>query len=171
MANLKDIIAYILQNYPSNMKHELSNARVTKMVYLADWRNCLQSKGQVSDIEWYFDNFGPFVWDVKKAAEEFPEIFDVGSEKNMYGSTKTIFRIKDDSFKPDLTKSEKKSIDFIIGVSSKKYWDNFIKLVYSTHPIASSERYSYLNLGEKAAEYRELKDAQYLTPPPSPSKP
>ena len=49
MANLKDIIAYILQNYPSNMKHELSNARVTKMIYLADWRNCLRSKGQVSD--------------------------------------------------------------------------------------------------------------------------
>lgn len=49
MANLKDIIAYILQNYPSNKKHELSNARVTKMVYLADWRNCLRSKGQVSD--------------------------------------------------------------------------------------------------------------------------
>ena len=89
----------------------------------------------------------------------------------MYGSTKTIFRIKDDSFKPDLTNSEKKSIDHIIGVSSKKYWDNFIKLVYSTHPIASSERYSYLNLGEKAAEYQELRDAQYLTPPPSPSKP
>ena len=103
--------------------------------------------------------FGPFVWDVKKAAEEFPEIFDVGSEKNMYGSTKTIFQIKDDSFKPDLTNSEKKSIDHIIGVSSKKYWDNFIKLLYSTHPIASSERYSYLNLGEKAAEYRELRDA------------
>ena len=77
----------------------------------------------------------------------------------MYGSTKTIFQIKDDSFKPDLTNSEKKSIDHIIGVSSKKYWDNFIKLLYSTHPIASSERYSYLNLGEKAAEYRELRDA------------
>ena len=75
MANLKDIIAYILQNYPSNMKHELLNARVTKMVYLADWRNCVRSKGQVSDIKWYFDNFGPFVWDVKKAAEEFSRDF------------------------------------------------------------------------------------------------
>ena len=94
MANLKDIIAYILQNYPSNMKHELSNARVTKMVYLADWRNCLQSKGQVSDIEWYFDNFGPFVWDVKKAAEEFPEIFTLGPKKTCMAQPKRFFELR-----------------------------------------------------------------------------
>lgn len=48
MAELRDVIAYILQRYPEDMAGELSNARVTKMVYLSDWRNCLRGKGQIS---------------------------------------------------------------------------------------------------------------------------
>ena len=32
--HLRDIVAYVCKNYP--YKDELSNARVTKMVYLAD---------------------------------------------------------------------------------------------------------------------------------------
>ncbi len=52
-------------------------------------------------------------------------------------------------------KEEKASLDYIIEVTKKLYWGDFIKLVYATHPIASSERYSYLNLIEKADEYKK----------------
>lgn len=159
MAQLKDIIAYIISIYPENMSDELSNARVTKMVYLSDWRNCLRDKGQISDIRWYFDNFGPFVWDVKKEAEENKDIFEVNSVPNMFGTPKTLFRLRDKNYTPNLTKSEMASIQHIVSISSKKYWNDFIKLVYSTHPIASSERYSFLDLVSKAKEYKLQRDA------------
>jgi Protein of unknown function (DUF4065) len=157
MADLQDIMAYIIQAYPSVMEHELSNARLTKMVYLSDWHMALNHGRQISDIKWYFDNFGPFVRDVEITAVSSNDIFSVDLGTNAYGQPKKTFSLKNSSFKPRLTTAEKKSIDHIVDVTRKLYWDDFIKLVYSTHPIASSERYSYLNLVNKAAEYKKRK--------------
>jgi hypothetical protein len=156
MADLKDVIAYFISNYPDSMKDELSNARLTKMVYLADWHSCINQRGQITDISWYFDNYGPFVRDVEVAANDHPDLFIVENVKNRYGSTKKKFALRK-TYTPKLTENERKSLDHIIGVTSKLYWNDFIRLVYGTHPIASSERYDSLDLRAKAREYRDLK--------------
>jgi len=158
MAELKDVIAYLLKNYPEHMRGELSNARVTKMIYLADWHSCLRGKGQITGINWYFDNYGPFVWDIAKTAEENADIFEMVETTNAYGGRKKLLRLRDKGYEPDLTKSEKKSVDHIIEVASKLFWKDFIKLVYSTHPIASSERYEFLDLSELAEEYKLVRE-------------
>lgn len=157
MAELKDVMAYIIANYPKSMSAELSNARLTKMVYLADWHSCLRGKGQISNVDWYFDNYGPFVWDIKRTADKYPDIFKVDEKENMYGSSKRVFELCGD-YAPSLTSSEIKSLDHIIKVGSQRYWNDFIKLVYSTYPVSSSERYSSLDLETKADEYRKLRD-------------
>lgn len=154
MASLKDVIAYLLQNYPS--KHELSNARVTKLVYLSDWRHCLKNERQITDIDWYFDNYGPFVWDIKETVDSHPELFIVVQTNNIYGSPKNLFELKDKHYHPVLNDDEKSALDHIIKVTKPLYWNDFIKLVYSTYPITSSDRYSKLNLSEKAVEYQSL---------------
>ena len=46
-----------------------------------------------------------------------------------------------------------KSIDHVINETKNLNWDQFIRLVYSTFPIASAERYTYIDLIEKAKEY------------------
>ncbi|SCX00767.1 hypothetical protein DSM25558_0174 [Agrobacterium sp. DSM 25558] len=153
MAEIHDVMAYIIQNYPS--KHELSNARLTKMVYLADWRQAISEGRQISTIKWYFDNFGPFVRDVETTAAFRDDLFATDLGSNMYGQPKKSFTMKDTSYKPKLSSSEKAAIDHIIEVTKRLYWKDFIKLVYSTHPIASSERYSTLDLVQKAKEYGE----------------
>ena len=66
---LKYIMYYIIKNYPNQLKQELSNARLTKTVYLADWKQAIIKHRQISDIKWYFDNYGPFVNDIKHEAE------------------------------------------------------------------------------------------------------
>lgn len=157
MAKLYDVMAYLIQNYPNHMAHELSNARLTKMVYLADWHQALNQKRQITDIKWYFDNFGPFVHDIENEAAERDDLFVVDLGSNIYGQAKKSFALRDVSYNPVLDEDEVKSLDHIIGVTSKLYWAPFIKLVYSTHPIASSERYSYLNLVDKSAEYQAIK--------------
>lgn len=151
MAALKDIIAYILKVYPH--KFELSNARVTKMIYLADWRHAITSSCQVSPISWYFNNYGPFVWDVKDTALANPELFDVQETTNAYGDSKILLSLKDDDYILQLSEEERKSIDHVIEKTKALNWNSFIRLVYSTYPIASSERYTHLNLEEKASEY------------------
>jgi hypothetical protein len=153
MAELHDVMAYIIQKYP--VKHELSNARLTKMVYLADWRQAISQGKQITSIRWYFDNFGPFVRDVETTAAFRDDIFATDLGSNMYGQPKKSFTMKTQNYRPQLTVSEEAAIEHIIEVTKGLYWKDFIKLVYSTHPIASSERYSFLDLVQKAKEYGE----------------
>lgn len=151
MKKLTQIIAYILDKYP--YKDELSNARVTKMIYLSDWRNAILNRAQLSDINWYFDNHGPFVWDVLNEVSNNNTIFTVCNGINMYGGSKRKFSINKKIDYNLLSDQDIKVIDKIIETTKSLNWNQFIQLVYSTYPIASSERYTNLNLIEKADEF------------------
>lgn len=128
MASIIDISQYIAQNYPH--KNELSNARLTKMIYLADWHHCLNEGKQISEITWYFDNFGPFVWDVYNEIRERRDLFSIKITKNFFGKEKKLIRLNN-KINPSLSKSERVSIDKIIEKTQNLYWDKFINLVYS----------------------------------------
>jgi hypothetical protein len=160
MAKLVDTIGYIISNYPDNIRHELSNARLTKMVYLSDWKHVLSNGSQISDIDWYFDNYGPFVWDIEREAKNYPNIFKINNQTNAYGKRKKTYSLYPNDQNFLLTDSEKAAVDHIIDVTKKLFWDDFIQLVYSTHPVSSSERYTYLNLVGKGDEYRALRNKQ-----------
>lgn len=158
MAHLHDVMAYLIQHYPTHMAHELSNARLTKMVYLADWHQALTNGRQITEVRWYFDNFGPFVRDIEQTAAERDDLFVVDLGSNMYGQAKKKFALRSPEYVPGLSDDERRSCDHIIEVTKKLYWAPFINLVYSTHPIASSERYTFLDLVSKAAEYRHQQE-------------
>ncbi len=152
MEHLRDIVAYICRNYP--YQDELSNARVTKMVYLADWRSAILREKQLTNLEWEFSHYGPYVDDVIQVAEGDPA-FEVVSTRNLYGGQKELFRVADDVAYPSVTDEEKELLDFVISSSASKNWDDFIKLVYSTYPIVTQERFSKLDLVKLAGEYQE----------------
>lgn len=162
MAALKDVIAYILQHYPH--RHELSDARVTKMVYLSDWKHVLETGEQATPIRWYFHNYGPYVRDVLDTARDHPHLFRIAYETNAYGDMKKVLDIQDPSYQPRLTESERQAIDHVIEVTKPLTWDPFIGLVYSTHPIVSSERYSFLDLKKAAREYKESRVYNEVSP-------
>lgn len=144
MAKIKDVTAYICAKYPH--KDELSKARVTKLVYLADWKSAQKSKKQLTKIEWYFHNYGPYVDAVVNAATKDPR-FDMVSTSTMYGDSKTLFTIKSNAnFEKGLTEEEQKIIDEVISDTKKLYWDSFIKHVYDTYPIRVTDRHETLNL-------------------------
>lgn len=56
---------------------------------------------------------------------------------------------------PSLTDEEKDLLDFVINSSASKNWDDFIKLVYSTYPIVTQERFAKLDLIALACEYEK----------------
>lgn len=155
MKKLRDVIAFILENYPH--KKELSNARLTKLVYLSDWHFCLKKDEQITPIKWYFDNYGPFVWDVKQEVEKYPDLFTIEQTTNAHGSSKNLIKILKFPRDISLTDDEKESLEKIMEITKNMYWDDFIKLVYSTYPILSTERYSYLHLESLAKRYKESK--------------
>ena len=157
MAELKEILAYLLKKYPDKDREALSNARVTKMIFLSDWYQAIHHEKQISTIEWVFATYGPFVWDVYNEAEKNPDLFTIKETGNMYyAQKKNLFQLDNKDYEPDLTEIEKQSIDHVIKVTHELNWSDFIKLVYSTHPVMSSERYSKLDLIAKAKEYEPL---------------
>lgn len=143
-ASLGDIVAYLADTYP--IKSELSKARITKMVYLADWASAKKHKKQLSNIRWFFHNFGPYVDDVIETARSDPRL-KVISGTNMYGDRKErIDYIGAGKEEKRLTSEEKAILDEVISETKSLYWQEFIRLVYSTPPIKNSNRYTYLDL-------------------------
>ena len=156
MAELKDVMAWIIKTYPH--QSELSNARLTKMVYLSDWHHTVYSNARMTDIDWYFDNHGPFVWDVKNKASEEQDWFRIIETTNMYGSRKSVIKLRNQNFDGAvLSDSEKSSISKMVDRTKGLYWDDFITFVYSTFPILISEKYSNLDLEVFAMKFREEK--------------
>ena len=160
MVELIDIISYILKNYPH--KTELSNARLTKMIYLIDWRSAFDYGEQITNINWYFDNYGPFVHDVEDVINNNSGLIKRVDTYTIYGTKKTMFLLKNEDINFDnLSENVISTIDIIIEKTKRLYWKDFIDFVYSTYPIVTSERYTFLNLIKKAEEYKkELLDDQ-----------
>jgi len=152
MATLKDVVAYLCQKYPH--KHELSKARLTKLVYLADWRSAITQSRQLTSIEWTFNHFGPYVDDVVSLARSDTD-FEVCQGVTMYGDEKETIGVRAHLSCSSLTADDRQVLDFVIESTQEKYWDAFIRLVYSTYPIVSKPRFAMLNLVELAQEYKE----------------
>lgn len=152
MATLKDIIYYIIKTYP--IKDHLSNARITKMIYLADWYSANVFHHQITDIKWYFNNYGPFVNDILETATQNNNLFSVNTVNNFYGAPKRIIGIKKD-YTPTLADQDIQAIQRVIEVTKGKTWEQFITFVYSTYPIVSSERYTELDLLKLAEDYKK----------------
>ena len=144
MASISDVTAYLCANYPH--KSELSKTRVTKLVYLADWQAANDLGRQLTDIDWYFHNYGPNVDDVMDVVMSDPR-FEVSKTTNFYGDMKLQVALTEDGpLNLKLSEKERAVLDTVIEKTSPMYWNSFIKHVYRTKPIADSDRYSALDL-------------------------
>jgi len=150
--DLEQILLYFCEKYPH--KRELSKARLTKMVYLADWSNTLRHGSQITEIVWELNHFGPYVEDVSDVATESP-CFTIERSENMYGNSKDVIYVNEKAYNPDLSLEVKETLDFIIDNTKNLHWNGFIQLVYSTYPVVSQPRYSQLNLVSLAKEYQK----------------
>lgn len=144
MDKLEDIVAYLAENYPH--KSELSKARITKLVYLADWQAVKFGRDQITNINWYFHNFGPYVEDVVDAARRNDRTRVIMTQ-NAYGDLKEqVQYIGPGGEFRSLSDYTKFCLDTVIGNTRSLYWHDFIKHVYATPPVAKSQRYRFLDL-------------------------
>ncbi len=155
MNELLDIIYYICLNYPN--QEDLSNARLNKIIYLADWRNVLKRGHQVSQINWIFNHYGPFVSDIINEVSAHENIFEVRYVPNDFGHPKQIISLRNDTNLGNPNIIDNDSIDFIIEKTKDMGFNKFIQYVYSTYPVLSSQHGESLNLIEKAEQYRANK--------------
>jgi uncharacterized phage-associated protein len=149
---LTSIILYICKEYPH--KYDLSDARLTKIIYLADWKYALEYEKELTGIKWVFNHYGPYVFDVFRCAQKSNSI-SIESGLNFYNSPKIIIKAKENAQKPKLDSSVTEILDSMIDKVQKRTWAQFIQLVYSTYPILTQPRYSALDLVALAREYKE----------------
>lgn len=153
---ISNLIKYLLKNYP--YKAELSASRLTKMLYLADWKSSIEESKQLTPAKWHFNHYGPYVDDFIKIAKDDDDI-NIFSTQTMYGGHKQQVELRDDfDGKVVVQEFEKKILDFVIESTKSKNYEDFIKLVYSTYPVVSSSRYNDLDLVKMAQEYREISE-------------
>lgn len=151
---ITNLIKYLLKEYPH--KSDLSASRLTKMIYLMDWKNAVDNGHQITNANWRFGHYGPYVDDFVKIAREDKDI-KVENTSNLYGGKKQLFMLSEKfDGNIDITPEQKKVADFVINVTKKKYYEDFIQLVYSTYPIISNDRYSDLDLVSLARMYRSI---------------
>jgi len=153
-ASLKDIIAYILKKFPEC--NDLSDSRLTKMIYLADWKKAVQQQDTVSDIKWYYDNYGPYVESIIETANNNPEIFNVKHTLNAYGTKKKVISLKNKNYPVNISNEDASVLEDIITRTKDKSFTDFKKIVYNTYPIVFSNQYEYLDLIKLADEFRVL---------------
>lgn len=152
MTKLSDAVAYLVKHYP--YPDELSNSRLTKLIYLADWKAALESGSQMTDIKWVYNHYGPYVPDVVNSIKKDGR-FIVRSTLNAYGSPKVLVQLSDDVGDcASLSEDDRQYLEFVVEATKKKTYDDFIKLVYSTYPVVTQEKYEELDLPGLAEEYR-----------------
>jgi hypothetical protein len=156
MASIRDVAAYFCKHYP--YPEELSKARLTKLVYLADWRSAIDNKSQLTRIEWFYNNYGPYVSDVVDEARQ-DRSFRVESTWNAFGANKDLVSLRDPKNVdyPTLSRDDKEVLDEVIAATKGMTFNEFIEFVYGTYPVQTQERYSRLDLLSLAREYRRSK--------------
>lgn len=154
---LRAALVYMCQHYPH--ARELSKARLTKMIYLADWRSAILTGRQLSGITWRFNHYGPYVDDVVDLARQ-DRAFAVLNAENAFGSPMELVTLTDKDAQPDLSVQERAILQHVIDQTSGLYWNAFISLVYGTYPVKTKPRYSDLDLVALAEEYRRTPEGQ-----------
>ncbi len=152
------MLAYILLRSEQIVHRQgLSKYRITKLVYLCDWCYACACGKQITSIHWFFDNYGPFVWDITNTLIQDRDLFDINIVQTPLGNKITCFSINHMDYKPNITQNVKDCVEYVLQNTVDLKRQEFTNLVYATYPIRTSRRYTSLNLLEKAKEYHEMK--------------
>lgn len=135
---------------------KLPKSRFVKLFYLLDWKSALLTGKLTTNLEWYYDHYGPFLPKIIEILLKSGKI-TIESNSNSMGAEAEYVNIslplEDDDIQ--LAESEIKLADQIIEVTRELNFTDFIKLVYSTYPVRSSNKYTKLDLITSSKAYNK----------------
>ena len=152
-AEILDLAIYIFRTYPSPL--QLSKPRLVKIMYLIDWKHCLDFGEQATDINWFFNHYGPYVDDVINTLKNAPNDFIIKSYNNPFGGGMSDSIKLISERKIFISNTVKQVTDLIISKTHHFDWTSFISLVYGTYPVKTSSKYTRLNLVQDASQYKK----------------
>ena len=126
---------------------------MTKLIYLSDWISCLLFDEQITSIDWEYNHFGPYVFDIMNLVRD-DEDLKLESTQNSFGNRKYLIKKSNDNYRAILDKQTEKILNKVIDNTKKLSWTQFIDLIYSTYPVVKSKKYSRLDLIELAKKHK-----------------
>jgi hypothetical protein len=150
---LVDAIYFVCTNYPQ--KDDLSNARLNKILFLADWKAALELGRKITDIDWIYNHHGPYVTEIIGTVHS-SEFLEVETTANMYGNRKEVVKIQSAKNIAHLRGDDVRILSEVIAFASKLTFKSLIDFVYSTYPIVTQPKNSVLNLVELANKYKAI---------------
>jgi hypothetical protein len=128
------------------------------MIYLADWKFCIEYGQQITDIQWKFYSYGPYADGIRKAVGR-NDVFIIKSKYHYFSRRiENTISIKRGTSLPNLPERISEVLDFVVEKLQRLSWDGITRLVYSTYPAMSQSKYTLLNLIQLAKDYNELKE-------------
>lgn len=149
-SNLINIINFILSEQTN--RSGISISKLTKIIYLIDWRSSITIGRQITDLQWHANIHGPYTKTILEESQKEKNII-ITTTINELGNKKTFLTLEH-SRKPELNRDIIDTINFVLDATKNKINRDLEKLVDSTYPIVSSEKYSELDLTQKAMEYK-----------------
>ena len=150
---LRDAMVYLCQRYAR--ERDMSNARMTKLVYLADWKCSIEHGRQLTAVEW-MSAFGGVSGEAVEALLKADKAFETLPVRDARGVTgKFLLRVAKDAGSPSLSEEDRVVLDFVLETAERLDWLEFSRLVHSTYPVFSNDRDERLDLPGLAKVYVE----------------
>lgn len=138
---LLDIIRYI--DLYKNNEINLDISILSKILYLIDWKACIEHGKQLTQLEWTNSNYG------------------LTGDHNL-GFAYDLATRDERNSNHELSTSDTNIINFVIEKTERMKYTDLAHLVHSTYPMITSEKYQVLNLPELAKEYNIYKKEKGL---------
>jgi hypothetical protein len=155
MASVRDVVGYFCLHH-SVQRTGMSLARLTKMVYLADWKSALDRGRTITDppIPWKFDYCGPTSNAIIESIEKDRSFVVKRSVHKETGESFELVSVLASLNIPSLSSADQQILNFVLEKAANRSWADFIRLVYSTFPIITQGRFANLDLVKLAQRYR-----------------
>lgn len=150
MSSLKDLIAFIIANYPN--PEELTRGRLEKLVYLSDEEWAWRHGEQLSPIKWIYNDHGPFTGNCDSPAKELENEgkIDINPDTTPFSDTKKRWYKWKAAEKPEVKKSiteeEADVLKKVIDGTFRLLWGRFNHYVYSTAPMLETEKHEPIDI-------------------------
>jgi hypothetical protein len=149
------VLVYLSNHFPKN--NTLSISRLCKMVYLADWKSSIYYRRQITTFNWEVFYSGPYSEEFEELFIKNDELFKISKEIIAGCGNIRIIECKKSVEISNFLQDDIFILDQVLNTTSELDWDSFIKIVYSTYPVAMKDRYTKIDLPKLAEEYKYIK--------------
>jgi len=141
---LENVIHYLCYYYPST----LTRTVLVKLIYLSELEFISLYQRRMTDIQFRYDNYGPFSWEIIDTAQDLIDrgILSMEKDSNILGDERYRYRALKKPDIKDLDEHSLKALQQVLEKFSAYTFSGLIDYVYSTAPMRYTHKGEVIDL-------------------------